>query len=124
MSEEEFGNYSNGLNDADSVSNVLKLVQFNLKMLSELKDKQRILRKETLKLQTDMGLFRELMQIKFNTCLNYNKEKYTQSIKGFVRKPSVLDDAHDLTQFNQSMNNLPLLEPVKVTETVIEAGKS
>ena len=115
MSQEEFENYSNGLVDIDSCSNVLKLVQFNLKMLSELKDKQTILRKETIKLQTDMSLFRELMQVKFNSCLNTNKEIYTQNIEGFVRKPNVLDDSQDLIKFNQITSNVQLLEPVKAS---------
>jgi hypothetical protein len=118
MSEEEFENYCDGLVDIDNSSNVLKLVQFNLKMLSELKDKQKILRKETIKLQTDMSLFRELMQAKFNTCLNNNKEKYTNGIEGFVRKPSVLDDSQDLIKFNQIASNAQTLEPMKASNSM------
>ncbi len=118
MSEEEFENYCDGLVDIDSSSNVLKLVQFNLKMLSELKDKQKILRKETIKLQTDMSLFRELMQVKFNACLNNNKEKYTNGIEGFVRKPSVLDDSQDLINFNQIAGNAQTLEPMKSSNSM------
>jgi hypothetical protein len=118
MTEEEFENYCDGLVDLDSTSNVMKLVQFNLKMLSELKDKQKILRKETIKLQTDMGLFRELMQIKFNACLNNNKEKYTAGVEGFVRKPGALDDSQDVIKFNQMASNAQTLEPVKASTSM------
>lgn len=118
MSQDEFENYCNGLADADSSGNVLKLIQFNLKMLSELKDKQKIIRKETIKLQTDMSLFRELMHVKFNACLNNNKEKYTKNIEGFVRKPSALDDSQDVMKFNQSGVATPALQPVKASESL------
>ena len=124
MSQEEFEDYCNGLVDVDSSSNVLKLIQFNLKMLSELKDKQKILRKETIKLQTDMNLFRELMQVKFNACLNNNRDIYTQSIEGFVRKPNVLDDSQDVIKFNSQMatSSTQVLEPMKTSLSLNSIG--
>jgi hypothetical protein len=134
MSADEFDNYCQGLADFDnSGSNVLKLIQINLKVLTELKDKQKLLKQETLKLQTDIGVFRQLMQNKFNACLNNNKENYTQNVPGFVRNPTtatpattttggavvsanplnvnVLDDSNDIIKFNNQ--NSTLLEPIK-----------
>lgn len=89
MTEEKFENYCNGLED--SVSNVLKLIQSNLKILSELRDKQKLLKQETLKLQKDMNNFKNQMESKFHSCLDKNKLNYTARIEGYERK-SVLDD--------------------------------
>lgn len=72
MNNDEFENYCNGLVDVDGMSNILKLVQSNLKVLSELKDKQKLLKQETVELQTEINSFRELMQNKFDNCLSYN----------------------------------------------------
>lgn len=89
MSEEMFENYCNGLED--SISSVLKLIQSNLKILSELRDKQKLLKQETLKLQIDMNDFKNEMEKKFHSCLDKNKLNYTKRIEGYERK-MVLDD--------------------------------
>lgn len=89
MTEEKFENYCNGLEE--SVSNALKLVQSNLKILNELRDKQKLLNQETLKVQLDMNEFKKLMEKKFQACLDKNKLAYTDKIPGYERK-SVLDD--------------------------------
>lgn len=133
MSAEEFENYCQGLADDESSSsnNVLKLIQTNLKVLGELKDKQKLLKQETLKLQTDITIFRQLMQNKFNACLNNNKENYTQNVPDYVRnkaaapsKPSVLDDSLDVASFNASVQNTSLLEPLKPSLNSNEADES
>lgn len=108
MSQEEFENYCNGLVDINSSSNALKTIQSNLKILSELKDKQKILKQETLKLQADINTFRKTMQSKFDACLFKNKNQYTKSINGF--KTNFLDDNNDLLELNQE--NV-LSEPLK-----------
>lgn len=107
MSEEEFNNYCDGLMDMDSSSNVLKLIQSNLKILSELKNKQKLLKQETFKLQSDINTFREEMQNKFYSCLNENKEKFTNNIEGYKRK-HVLDDSID-----EVIDQSELLKPLK-----------
>lgn len=148
MSADEFDNYCQGLADFDnSGSNVLKLIQTNLKVLTELKDKQKLLKQETLKLQTDIGVFRQLMQNKFNACLNNNKENYTQNVPGFVRNSTtttpattttggsggavasvnplnvnVLDDSNDIIKFNnQNSTLLEPIKPIKPTNNVINS---
>lgn len=117
MTQEEFESYCDGLMDQDSSSNVLKLINTNLKILGELKDKQKLLKQETLKLQSDITLFRQLMQNKFNQCLNNNKENYTQHILAAhdstgdqQRRPNqlanLLDDNNDLIKFNSNQPEL------------------
>ena len=108
MSQEEFENYCNGLIDESSSGNVLKQIQSNLKILSELKDKQKLLKQETLNLQTDMISFTNSMEQKFHQCLNQVREKYTKNINGYTRK-NVLDDNQDVLLFNQTK----LLSPLK-----------
>lgn len=108
MTQEQFENYCNGLVDVNSSSYVLKLIQSNLKILSELKDKQKLLKSESLKLQTDMHKFRDTMHQKFINCLNNNRETFTQNINGYVKK-TVLDDNQDVMMFNKAK----LLEPLK-----------
>jgi hypothetical protein len=107
MSQEEFENYCNGLIDESTSSNVLKQIQTNLKILSELKDKQKLLKQETLNLQTDMISFTNSMEQKFHQCLNQVREKYTKNINGYTRK-NVLDDNQDVLLFNQTKLLLPL----------------
>lgn len=89
MSEETFENYCIGLEN--NTSNALKLAQSNLKILSELHDKQRLLNQETYKLQEDMNDFTTVMNKKFHDCLDKNKLSYVSKIPGYERK-SVLDD--------------------------------
>lgn len=89
MSEEKFKNYCNGLED--NSSNALKLVESNLKILTELSDKQKLLCQETQRLQSDMNECRKSMEKKFHQCLDKNKLTYTEKIAGYERK-SVLDD--------------------------------
>lgn len=154
MSAEEFENYCNGLMDVESSSsNVLKLIETNLKVLNELKDKQKLLKQETLKLQTDITIFRQLMQNKFNACLNNNKENYTQNVPGYLRNSggssllttataaataatstastqnNVLDDIQDLAKFNATTSAASdLLTPLRPTttsdKTVVETAVS
>ena len=118
MSQEEFENYCNGLVDESSSSNVLRQIQSNLKILSELKDKQKLLKQETLNLQTDMISFTNSMEHKFHQCLNQVREKYTQNISGYTRK-NVLDDNQDVLLFNQTKMLTPLM-PLKVEESLNE----
>lgn len=115
MSSEEFDDYCQGLVDVDSSSNnVLKLLQTNLKVLTELKDKQRLLKQETLKLQTDITIFRQLMQNKFTACLNNNKENYTQNVPGYVRN----NESSSSRAINATSTSVGLLEPLKLQKTV------
>jgi hypothetical protein len=107
MTQEEFESYSNGLVDENSSAAVLKQIQTNLKILGELRDKQKLLKQETLNLQSDMISFTSSMEAKFHACLNESREKYTNGIEGFVRK-SVLDDCQDVDLFNKSKMLLPL----------------
>ena len=109
MTEEKFENYCNGLED--SVSNALKLVQSNLKILNELRDKQKLLNQETLRVQQDMNEFKKIMENKFHACLDKNKLAYTDKIPGYVRK-SVLDD-----QISENMSEI-LPQPLTPLTTV------
>lgn len=113
MTEEKFENYCNGLEDLNSSSNVLKLIQSNLKILSELNDKQKLLLQETLKLENDMNDFKKIMDNKFHSCLDKNKLSYTNKIIGYERK-SVLDDNKDMLMLNQTQLPQPL-KPSSVT---------
>lgn len=136
MSPEEFENYCQGLVDVDSSSNnVLKMLQTNLKVLGELKDKQRLLKQETLKLQTDITIFRQLMQNKFTSCLNNNKENYTQNVPGYVRNTTSTTTAAAtsgqeiknepqclLLETLAAQNNKPRLDGETVTDTVTESA--
>ena len=115
MSEETFDNYCNGLVDVNSSSNVLKLIQSNLKILSELKDKQKLLNQETLKLRSDMSSFKELMENKFHSCLDKNKLTLTQNIVGYERR-NVLDDDKEVLILNET--TLP--EPLKPSTIQVE----
>lgn len=109
MSEERFENYCIGLED--STSNALKLIQSNLKILGELKDKQRLLNQETKKLQMDMNEFKKIMEKKFHSCLDNNKLTYTQKIAGYERK-SVLDDT--------ILDNTTLPQPLKPSSITLD----
>lgn len=135
MSPEEFENYCQGLVDVDSSSNnVLNLLQTNLKVLTELKDKQRLLKQETLKLQTDITIFRQLMQNKYTACLNNNKENYTQNIPGYVRNSNQATSSssltsvavaatsftNDLVNISETAQDVGLLEPMKPQKTSVE----
>jgi len=115
MSEETFDNYCNGLVDVNSSSNVLKLIQSNLKILSELKDKQKLLNQETLKLRSDMSSFKEIMEKKFHSCLDKNKLSLTQNIEGYERR-NVLDDDKEVLILNET--TLP--EPLKPSMVQVE----
>jgi hypothetical protein len=108
MSEEKFENYCNGLIDMNSSSNVLKLIQSNLKILSELKDKQKLLNQETNKLKLDMNSFKQVMEKKFHACLDKNKAQFTEKIVGYERK-SVLDDNKDVLMLNDTKLPQPLI---------------
>ena len=107
MSEDQFENYCNGLVDLGTSSNVLKLLKSNLKILAELKDKQKLLKQETHKLQLDMDAFRYSMQKKFQECLDKNADKFTKNIAGYVRRHA-LDDNNDVLKFNQTKLPEPL----------------
>lgn len=135
MSPEEFENYCQGLVDVDSSSNnVLNLLQTNLKVLTELKDKQRLLKQETLKLQTDITIFRQLMQNKYTACLNNNKENYTQNVPGYVRNSNQATSSssltsvavastsftNDLVNISESAQDVGLLEPMQPQKTSVE----
>ena len=109
MTQEKFEDYCNGLIDVNSSSNVLKLIQSNLKILSELKDKQKLLRQETKKLQTDMSSFKDSMESKFNSCLDRNQSKFTECIEGYLRK-NVLDDNKEVLILNDTQS---LPQPLK-----------
>lgn len=91
MTQDKFEDYCNGLMDINSSTNVLKLIQSNLKILSELKDKQKLLRQETKKLHLEMSLFKDQMSSKFISCLDKNNEKYTVNINGYERR-NLIDD--------------------------------
>ncbi len=117
MSQDQFENYCNGFVDVNSSSNALKLIQSNLKILSELKDKQKLLKQETQKLQADINSFRKTMQNKFNACLFKNDEQYTNGISGF--KKNFFDDNQDLLVLNQTKLSEPL-KPLNLATTPVD----
>lgn len=106
MTQDKFEDYCNGLIDTNSSSNVLKLIQSNLKILSELKDKQKILRQETKKLQLEMSTFKDSMESKFNSCLDRNQSKFTMNIQGYERN-NLIDNNRDVLVLNEQQT-LPL----------------
>jgi hypothetical protein len=117
MSQEEFENYCNGLVEINTSTSVLRLIQSNLKILSELKDKQKLLKQESLGLKSEMNSFREEMNTKFLDCLNQNSKKYTQHIlngtdtlgvENKQQKKSYIDDDDGLSSFNSQ-----LMQPLK-----------
>ena len=116
MSEEDFDNYSSGTVDTNSSSNVLRLIQTNIKILCELKDKQKLLKQEISRLQSDMESFKQSMQKNFHSSLDKNKEKYTQNIADYERK-SVLDDDKDVRSLNQSKLPQPLMPSMRQSST-------
>ena len=99
----------------NSSSNVLKLIQSNLKILSELKDKQKLLRQETKKLQLEMSTFKDSMESKFNSCLDRNQSKFTLNIQGYERN-NLIDNNRDVLVLNEQQT-LPL--PLKPQSLVI-----
>ena len=89
MSEDKFESYCNGLEDSES--SAIKLVQSNLKILAELgNNKQKLLKQDTYRLQSDMDTFKRSMEVKFHACLDKNRCAYTENIAGYERR-SVLD---------------------------------
>jgi hypothetical protein len=78
MSIEEFDKYCKGLTNSNQG---IKIIQTNLKILAELKDKQELLKKEAFKLQNDMNAFNECMKIKVLNCFKQNDQKYLSNIK-------------------------------------------
>ncbi len=106
MTQDKFEDYCNGLIDINSSSNILKLIQSNLKILSELKDKQNLLRQETKKLQLEMSSFKDSMENKFNSCLDRNPTKLTENIEGYTKKKLILDDDNN----NNNKNDDVLIE--------------
>lgn len=115
MTQDKFEDYCNGLIDMNSNSNVLKLIQSNLKILSELKDKQKLLRQETKKLQLEMSTFKDSMESKFNSCLDRNQSKFTLNIQGYERN-NLIDNNRDVLVLNEQQT-LPL--PLKPQSLVI-----
>lgn len=90
MSDEMFNNYSNGMVKAENNSSLLKFIQSNTKILSELENKQKLLKQETHRIQSDMNSFSDLMQNKFHKCLDENKE-FIKGINGFLRDDEIKD---------------------------------
>ena len=117
MSEEEFANHCNGLVDINTSNNVLKTIHSNLKILSELRDKQRLLRLETSKLKSDFDSFRKETQSKFHACLYKNKDKYTSGVSGFCKNVIDGDDHH-----MQLINEAKLSEPLKPLPASASSG--
>lgn len=116
MTQEKFEDYCNGLMDMNSSTNVLKLIQSNLKILSELKDKQKLLRQETKKLHLEMSSFKDQMSSKFLACLDKNQAKYTVNINGYERR-NLIDD--NLLNEQQS-----LPQPLKPQSLAISASNT
>ena len=112
MSEEEFESYCNGLNETNGIANIFKIIQANMKILSELKDKQKLLKQEAYKLQSDMNTFRSTMQTNFNQCLIKNKAKYTNNVEGFER-PVAKNFMDDLDSDLSALNATSLAQPIK-----------
>ena len=119
MTQEKFEDYCNGLVDVNSNSNVLKLIQSNLKILSELKDKQKLLRQETKKLQTEMSSFKDSMESKFNSCLDRNQSKFTEFIEGYVSRQNLLDDNKEVETLNDTQS---LPHPLKPQSLAISSN--
>ncbi|CAF0707676.1 unnamed protein product [Brachionus calyciflorus] len=107
MSEEQFEIYSNGQNEMDNVGNIQKVIETNLKVLSELKDKQKLIKQETFKLQSDIKLFRELMRSKLDDCIRSNMARKrnghdVSSASSSIPSKSILDENQDLIDFNEN----------------------
>jgi hypothetical protein len=117
MTDDEFDDYSNGIQvNSSTTQTVLKLIQTNIKVLSELRDKQRLIKQEANKLQEDMNKMRLNMQSKFNKCLTNNKMKYTNNIEGFQRE-NVLDNNKDVLMLNKAEKLQPPLLPQSITNS-------
>jgi hypothetical protein len=114
MTEEEFEMYSNGLIDE---SNAIKILNSNLKLLSELTNKKKLLEQEAMRLKKSMNAYKQSVQVKFHTCLLNNKPMYTENIEGFNRH--VLDDNEDVLLFNQAKLISPL-KPIVNSSTLHE----
>ena len=109
MNQEQFETYSNTQNDMDNIGNIQKVIETNLKILSELKDKQKLIKQETFKLQTDIKVFKELIKVKFTNCINSNLD----SKKAASSFQNVLDDNEDVLSFNETSKNI--LQPIQLT---------
>lgn len=120
MSEEEFESYSNGSNEQNGSANIFKIIHANLKILAELKDKQKMLKQEAFKLQSDMNMFRQSMQSNYVNCLLKNKSKFTENIEGFQR-PVVKNFMDD---FDVSCAETKLAEPIQPTSLVAADSNS
>ena len=94
-----------------------------MKILSELKDKQKLLKQEAYKLQSDMNMFRSTMQSNFNQCLIKNKPKYTNNIEGFER-PVAKNFMDDLDADLSALNATSLAQPIKPISTVKDETNS
>jgi hypothetical protein len=117
MSQEEFENYCNGLVEINTSTNVLRLIRSNLKILSELNDKKKLLKQESFCLKDEMNSFTEEMNLKFLECLNQNNPKHTQHILNGMenigvenkqKAKSYIDDDDGLSSFNSQ-----LMQPLK-----------
>ncbi|RNA42572.1 rab5 GDP GTP exchange factor isoform X3 [Brachionus plicatilis] len=97
MTQEQFEFYSNGQNDTDNIGNIQKVIETNLKVLSELRDKQILIKHETFKLQSDIHLFRELIKKKLENCIQSSTE---HKLNSSFQNKSVLDDNQDVASFN------------------------
>lgn len=107
MSKELFEFYSNGQNDTDNIGNIQKVIETNLKVLSELKDKQILIKHETFKLQSDIQLFRQLIKTKLDTCV---QSSTALKLSNSFENKGVLDDNQDVVSFNA--NSSGILKPV------------
>lgn len=112
MNQEQFENHANGHNELDNIGNIQKVIETNLKILSELKDKQKLIKQETFKLQTDIKLFRELMRSKYDSCIKANMERKRNGLNQSFQNRSVLDDNQDVINFNETVANV--LQPISL----------
>lgn len=110
MTQELFDFYSKGQGDTDNIGNIQKLIETNLKMLSELSDKQTLVKHETVKLKTDIQMYSQVIREKMENCIRSNKE---HKFGAFFQNQSVLDEENDVANFNTSSDNI--LKPVSLS---------
>ena len=110
MSQELFDYYSRGQGDTDNIGNIQKLIETNLKMLSELSDKQTLVKHETVKLQTDIQMYSQIIRKKMDNCLRSNNQNKFGTL---CQNKCVLDEENDVSSFNASSDSI--LKPVSLS---------
>ena len=109
MTTEQFDKYCRGLSNGNQG---IKLMQKNFKLLNELNDKKEMIKKDALKLKTDMNESNERMHARVIECILKNDKKYLANLKGnnyfkqFLEEPPLIDLSSDCNtdEFHQQKN--------------------